>query len=413
MNTFHSMMKLVSKKSVAWTLMGLCSFVSFAPSQAQAEGFAIQDWSARGAALAGGLVARGGDASAVAYNPAAITELEGTQIMIGGELVTPSNTMVANDGTEYDSEDLLFAIPTGYITHKFNDTVSFGVGLFSRFGLGNGYEEGWPGSANVHDVSILTTTLNPNVAVKLTDDLSVAIGLEIMYAQVELSKWVVPGVSASDTTVEGDGMGLGFNAALHYRINKDWNFGLTYRSGEDLDYSGDATGAIKDGGKAYMSLPHHISTALSWQATDALSLEAGVQYFMWSKYDTLRVDFDDDRWTDMNEKKNWQDTWFFSLSAEYQALEWLALRAGISYETSSTDETYADFMAPTDGRWKYSVGAGITHEQWVFDLAYVYSDLNSLDYDESIYNRDYAGGKVSHSKDSHAHALVVGVSYKF
>ncbi len=35
------------------------------PDFAKAEGFALQDWSSRGAALAGGLVARGGDGKGI------------------------------------------------------------------------------------------------------------------------------------------------------------------------------------------------------------------------------------------------------------------------------------------------------------------------------------------------------------
>lgn len=45
---------------------------------ASAEGFALYEWGARGNALGGSMVGRADDPSAVAFNPAGITQLEGT-----------------------------------------------------------------------------------------------------------------------------------------------------------------------------------------------------------------------------------------------------------------------------------------------------------------------------------------------
>ncbi|MBR6674271.1 MAG: outer membrane protein transport protein, partial [Mailhella sp.] len=63
--------------------LSLCALLSLSfamPQQASAEGFStLLEGSARAMSLAGGLVARGGDASVISYNPAAMTRLEGTQ----------------------------------------------------------------------------------------------------------------------------------------------------------------------------------------------------------------------------------------------------------------------------------------------------------------------------------------------
>lgn len=71
-------------KRIASLLLAACLLA--APQltgKAQAEGFALSDFGARGTALAGGMVARADDPSAVAWNPAGITQLPGTQIMVG------------------------------------------------------------------------------------------------------------------------------------------------------------------------------------------------------------------------------------------------------------------------------------------------------------------------------------------
>lgn len=62
-------------------LLVLC--LALCPLQAWAAGYGVYEWSARGNALGGAMVARDADPSSVAYNPAAITDLEGAQIQMG------------------------------------------------------------------------------------------------------------------------------------------------------------------------------------------------------------------------------------------------------------------------------------------------------------------------------------------
>lgn len=81
-------------KRIASLLLAACLLA--APQltgKAQAEGFALSDFGARGTALAGGMVARADDPSAVAWNPAGITQLPGTQIMMGMTAIQPSGTV--------------------------------------------------------------------------------------------------------------------------------------------------------------------------------------------------------------------------------------------------------------------------------------------------------------------------------
>ena len=63
-----------------------------AATSALAEGFALTEWSSRGLSLAGGLVGRADDPSAIAYNAAGITQLPGTQLMGGFAAIAPPSS---------------------------------------------------------------------------------------------------------------------------------------------------------------------------------------------------------------------------------------------------------------------------------------------------------------------------------
>ncbi len=374
---------------------------------AKAEGFALQDWSARGASLAGGLVARGGDASSVSYNPAAITELEGTQIMAGGEFISLFNTIVMKNGANDRSEGKLYFGPHGYVTHKLNDKVSLGFGIYSRYGLGNDHGV-WAGAGAMQSIELLTASATPVVAYKVTDKLSIAAGLEIMGGLVEYKLANSPSLMGGSGKLEGDGVNFGYNLSAHYRFNDQWKAGFVYRSHVTLDFNGelDVYGFGSFDGKAALHTPDSYSFALAYYPTDKLSFEGQVQYNTWSRYHSLNI------YTDIGllpQVKNWDDTWLFSLSAEYDWNEWLTLRAGASYETSPVDPQYADFIAPVNGRWKYAAGFGVHKDRWSVDVSYVYHDITDLYYDKSLY------GKLGfdRTQDVHAHTLGLSLGYKF
>ena len=111
-------------KRIASLLLAACLLA--APQltgKAQAEGFALSDFGARGTALAGGMVARADDPSAVAWNPAGITQLPGTQIMVGMTAIQPSGTVDTVDrfgiGRSTDVDKHTWANPHAYLTHQF------------------------------------------------------------------------------------------------------------------------------------------------------------------------------------------------------------------------------------------------------------------------------------------------------
>lgn len=397
--------------------MAFAGIAGFNPDFAKAEGFALQDWSARGAALAGGVVARGGDAAAVAYNPAAITELEGTQVMIGGELISLTNTIVGkNAGQKSESESKLYVSPHGYITHKLNDKFSLGFGLYSRYGLGNDHGS-WFGSDHMRSIELLTLSATPVLAYQVTDQLSLAVGLEVMGGLVEYNKSVASGIG--NTRLEGDAVNFGYNLSAHYRFNDQWKAGFVYRSHVTIDFEGDLTvsglsgigmGALegKYSGEAKLYTPDSYTFALAYYPTDALSFEGQVQYNTWSRYNALTINTSHPAMPQMLEVKEWNDTWLFSLSAEYDWNEWLTLRAGASYETSPVDEKHADYIAPVNGRWKYAAGFGVHKDRWSVDVSYVFHDITDLYYDKS----DLAA-QASRTEDVYAHTVGLSFGYKF
>ena len=108
-------------------------------------GFALYEFSGRSTAMGGAVMANGAEPASLATNPALITDLEGTQAQLGVTVVSANaKTSIKNPMTgKFETRELkrdIWTLPNFYITHKWSDDVSFGLGGFSRYGLGGTYK---------------------------------------------------------------------------------------------------------------------------------------------------------------------------------------------------------------------------------------------------------------------------------
>ena len=210
-------------------------------SSAMAEGFALTEWSARGLGLASGMVGRADDVSAIAYNAAGITQLPGVQVMGGMGLIAPMGTLsldTTHGKQETTTKPAVWAAPHAYASWQLNDSLWLGLGVFSRFGLGNSYDQNWTGRYNLYSVNLQTISAVPTLAWKINDILSVSAGLEIMNINLTTEQ-KAPGIVTGmghvpsmdhDAEVQASGWGVGGHFGLHARLNDQWSVGLAYKT---------------------------------------------------------------------------------------------------------------------------------------------------------------------------------------
>lgn len=425
----------------------LAVFVCFLATagSAFAEGFALYEYGARGVALGGAVMGRKPDPSAVAYNPASLTRLPGIHVMGGVSFINPRGEMKWKNGTAgYETTELrdsLWAIPHFYYTHQINDDWYFGIGEFTRFGLGFEYPHDWPGRFNIYEVSLLSGSLNPVIAWKATDKLSLAAGVEFVYVNLDLKKRIkVPTDSiAPGTSFEVDSniqnardLGVGFNVAGHYKFSDQWAAGLQYRSkvrvhafGEaEFTYLGWNGSAAMDStvqqlayepnfqdsdANSTVILPDSIAGGITWSPIPELSIEVGAVWTRWSSFRSLNIHFDKSPYESQN-PKHWKDVWRLNFGVEYDVNDWFTLRAGYVYDQSPMTEKYEDYLVPTDDRHIYSVGAGFKWDSWTLDVAYAYIDAIGRSY-----NADPNGTKrlTSKASASSTNILSLSLSYEF
>lgn len=420
-----------------------CMFWACQIGLARAEGFSLTEWSSRGLSLAGGLVGRADDPSALAYNAAGITQLPGTRVMGGFAAIAPMGTIAAEmaDGSSRTTttKPNVWPAPHAYITHQLNDRFWLGLGMFSRFGLGNEFSDNWIGRYNLTSVNFQTFSLVPSVAMKVSDVLSLSAGLEIMYADFAMTQQIpalqigAAGLQRgpdSKLTLNGTGWGAGLHLGALIHLTDELSLGLSYKSpvtlniNGEVDYSrhqgnllaemGQVPHTVDTDAHSTVHLPDSFALGLAYRPLDNLSFEVGTVFTRWSTYNSLNIYFDSN-YQSLNEK-GWKDGWNVNAGVEYAPLDWLALRAGIWHETPVTSESHADFMVPSYGRTGVGLGAGFTWENWTLDLAYAHLWVYDMDYghtDAGGIRSDISGIRGGNSRDTVANIYSVTVGYTF
>ena len=402
-------MKNASFKIAAGAMLVASVFAS----QAYAAGFQLSEQSSiqMGRAMAGAGV-MGDDLSAVHYNPAGMTLLEGTRIQATGTWVAVNAEYKGESGATENGRKKGQLIPAGYITHQLNDQVWLGLGLTVPYGMGTDFARNWKGADRGNKSMILTFDINPNVAWKINEKFSVGGGLSLQYAKAKLGmgkqKLEVPMPGnhyAMNSTVEGDSWAWGWNVGLMFRPVETVRLGVAYRShiahnaeGEttidtnkllavEPETAGIAGQTFISDMKVRIKTPDTLTFSAAWDATQDLTLSATARWSKWSNFDTLTIEnsgFHGGNSTQANGAMSqmaatspvhnkWDDTWFFSLGADYRLNEQLTVRGGVAYDQGPVDNAYRMAVIPDTDRVWVSGGASYKfNKNMTFDFGATY-----------------------------------------
>jgi hypothetical protein len=120
--------------SKEWALISALILFLFLPDISFAGG---PVHGAKAAGMGSAFVAIADDPSAIAYNPAGLTQLKGTNIYSGVTAVILSTEYEGPSGESEDTEFQVFFPPHLYISSDLNtDNMAVGLGVYSPFGIG-------------------------------------------------------------------------------------------------------------------------------------------------------------------------------------------------------------------------------------------------------------------------------------
>lgn len=407
------------------------ALLAIASGTASAAGFQLLEQNASGIANAyAGSAAVAENASTIYFNPAGMTQLQAREFSAGLSMVKPgfqfsdqgSSSGALSGGTR-DAGGWA-VLPNGYLSWALGKDLYAGVGLGAPFGLVTKYDDGWVGAAQSIKFEIKTYNINPSIAWRVDDAVSIGFGLNLqrMTAEYERVAAVVPAVSTTHVVLDADSDAWGWNVGALFSLGENTKLGLSYRSAiehklkGDLSVSGPAAGAsaalTTGDARATVELPDTLILSAAHRLDMRWEVLADVSWTGWSSIDMVDIVRTSGTLSGVTVQTldaKFQDTWRVALGANYQLDDAWKLKAGIAYDQTPVRNASNRLTAlPDNDRTWLSFGA-----QWqaskasVLDLgvAYLYIPDTKIDNDQSAQGR----GRVTGEYDSSV--WIVGAQY--
>jgi long-chain fatty acid transport protein len=382
-----------------------------------------------------GMASRAEDAATAFANPAGMTRLNESQLMIG---IQPIYADV-----KFDTEVATFGggnggnagglIPTGSLSYvnSLSDEWKLGVTVGSYLGLGVEFDDDWAGRYFAQKVAFQTLALNGAVGYRVNDWLSVGGGLSLVYGELE-NKTAINNIQ--DGTPDGqlklktNDTDYGFNAGILIEPMRGTRVGLTYISKVDLDYSDNPTatglGPLLDAALELsgfkqadatfdFTLPEQVMLSAYHEFSPSLAVMADLGWQNWSQFGQIGVGIDSANQSDSGSvDANMQDTWHTALGARYKLDPRWSVSAGFAYDSSPVVDEYRTIILPLDRQYRYAAGV---QYQWRRDIslgfAYEYMDAGSAPVNQSA--GPLRGDLKGKLKDDVFHIMALSMNWKF
>lgn len=355
----------------------LCSSMAFG------QAYQLNMQGMRQLAMGGSGAAIPWDASAVFYNPGALSAMENPQVYASMNAVMPRTRYIsAPTGTGmHDAEEqvftpynVYFATPVGYKT-KF----TAGFGIYTPFGTGINWGNDWTGRNVVQEMSLNTTFFQPTLAYQITDDISVGAGFVFATGYFKHTN-AMPLVNENGTEagreLTGRATGTGFNIGLHVRAAENVHFGLTYRSQVNMKIRrgyarfNNVPGSISSSYlntafESTLPMPQVLTAGIGWDVSEWVTLQFEANYTGWAANDSLRFDFanNTNMLQDESSPRRYRNSVTLRAGAKFNFRnERWSVMLGTAYVPSPVREGYLDpsmpdavhFLATGGLSWKLS-----------------------------------------------------------
>lgn len=381
---------------------------------ASAQGFSLFEQSACAMGRGGaGVAAPCDDGSAMFYNPAALADIEGRVLTVGGTLVAPRGFFENNaGGLKTDLESLNIPVPNFYYAQKIGSRAAIGLGVFVPYGL----ETKWPTTFNGrfigYNARVQGAYIQPTFAFKASDQFMLGGGVDIAYYKLrlrqrgDLSAQPITGTSLTfrqigvplytdfaDVMIEGNDTSVGFHVGALLKPSEQFAIGARYISKQKISTTeGDITveqiatgfrlpvplgptipagtpvdailaGQFQSGQRlsaqkatTEITLPDQFVAGIAFKPSDRVEVAVDYQFTRWTEFDVLDIKGSSGLSSLVYE--DYQDTNGLRAGVELTPNENVALRLGFTANSAAAPDQTVTPNLPEAARTTYSGGLG-------------------------------------------------------
>ena len=377
-----------------------------------------------------GRAASAKDASTVFGNPAGMTSLDGSQLLVGAQVVVGdvhfdrgSDTTVSggNGGNASGTT------PGGSFFYAQSVTPDLRLGFWSGsyFAGSVQYEDDWSGRYYGTKAELVTLGAGINAAYRINDWLSIGGGPFVLYGTLDQKMAlnnVLDGGQDGSLKFSDEEAGVGGMAGLMLEPVHGTRVGVTYTSPVKLNFKnrpstrnlGPGLQALGVGTRKVdlgLTVPQQVMLSGYHDINDRLAIMGNLVWQNWSAFGKPDISISSTGVNDETAHLNYDDTWGFALGAQYEFADGWLWSVGGGYDSSPMSKSERSSNLPLDQQFRLGTGLEYSfNEKITVGAAYQY--MNAGDADLDVERGPLSGRLQGDYKSNDFHFFALNLSWR-
>ena len=317
------------------------------------------------------------DASSVFTNPAGMTGLSRDEIMTGSQLIIPEmrfdSSIAEAGGSDGGNAGFVNFVPSFFGVKVLSDRWRVGLSLVAPLGGGLDYGKSFVGRYQATRAVLGGTGITPAVAYKITDKLSIGVGVSALKTVLDMDVAVNQPLFFKDGQVNIDKIddwSVQGHVGITYQLNDSALFGFLYRSKSEIELEGDLdfkniriprlneTTSRLDKAEVDFDYAQVFQVGLRYKLTQKLWLFLDYDYETWSDFSNTRIGVSGGLLATVKTfDRDFKDTWHAGVGLAYERGKDI-YACGFSYDSSPVNDSNRTADLPLDEQIKVSLAYG-------------------------------------------------------
>lgn len=342
------------------------------------------------------------NASAVFYNGAGLTQLEGSEVQANVFAISLEYEYEGASGSDSMDDDFQ-AIPSFFAAHNFEDRpIAIGFGAYAPFALGSDWGSdasfaSFPfGLAVPYEAELDYIKYHAVIAWQISETLSIAAGASYDDTDIELK--------ANALEFEGDGDDIGFSFSVLWQPSVKHSFGFNYQAKTQIEFEGTAdilfpvTASVPTSGT--LDFPESVVVGYSFRPNEKWNIELNVDWTHWDRVDSLTLEGVPGATYELN----WEDAFIWELGATRYFDNGWNVSAGYTFVESAVPANDLLPVVPDRDRHFFAVGVGRAYDNFFWQATYQYAYSDKL----KVKDNTFPTANGEYDLDSQAVAFTLG-----
>lgn len=368
----------------------------------------------------------------VFFNPAGMVFLENEMDITGGVTFIDSVAKYQNQNTGASAEtDNPIGTPINfYLSKKYNEKISYGVGIYTPYGNSVEWPTDWAGSHLVNSIELKAIYIQPTISYKFNDKYSIGFGPTYVIGGVEFNRNLSTALvdengDRSNVTIKATGVDAwGYNIGFLAKPSKKYSIGISYRSQVDMQARGEEADFQNIPSSlqstfpdttfdADLILPAELTIGIAYNLSTETVLAFDINRTYWGAYKSLNVRFNNGAGLSSN-PRNYKDVNIYRIGIQHQLNEKTVIRGGAYFDESPIQNGYFAPETPRNDSKGLTAGASYSLSKTLeLDFSFLYLMFSEFSGSYDYY--DQSGTTISFAGDYKSQVLAVGfgLNYKY